>query len=240
LPTIRANDITIYYEVHGEGEPVLLIGGLGIDLTQLKGIVEGLSNKYQVVAFDNRGSGRSDKPDAPYSIEMMADDTAALIEGLDLHSTNVLGISLGGRIAISLTLKHPELVKRLILASTCARVNFKRGLTWSLSNLLNRIPAVRRIGTMYPQPYYAYVRQRDASKNHDVSGRLQEIKVPTLIIHGRKDRIVPLSLAEEMRAGIAGSKIIEVDGGHIFPLTKQSEFTDLVTDFLKAQSSEAH
>ena len=76
MPTVEASGITIYYEVHGTGEPFVLIAGLLIDLTALEGIVSQLSQRYRVIAFDNRGSGRSDKPDIPYLIEMMADDTA--------------------------------------------------------------------------------------------------------------------------------------------------------------------
>ena len=239
MPFVRANGIDICYELYGEGEHLLVIGGLAIDLTQLKGIVDELSGNYQVIAFDNRGVGRTDKPHEPYSIEMMAEDAAGLVNALGMKSVNVLGISMGGRIAISLTLQHPELVKSLILVSTSARTHkYGRGLEWSLSNFLLRIPAVRKIGTKYPQPYYAYVRQREASRNYDATNRLQEIRVPTLIIHGKKDRIAPFSLAEELRAHIEGSKLIAVEGGHLFAFTKQKDLIDLVTGFLQAQSSE--
>ena len=232
MPTVQANGIDIYYEIHGEGTPVLIIGGLATDLTQLDGIVGRLSRNYRVVTFDNRGSGRTDKPDIPYTIEMMSDDTAGLIEALQLPSVDVIGVSMGGRIAMSLTLGHPILVKKLILASTTARTNYKRGLTWSLNNLLIRIPAVRRMGTRYPQPYYAYVHQRDASNGYDVTSRLREIGVPTLIIHGRNDRVAPFALAEEMHNAIAGSQIVAVSGGHAFFFGRPDEFTQIVTSFL--------
>ena len=238
MPFVRANAIDIYYELRGEGEYLLIIGGLAIDLTQLQGISNGLSRNYQVIAFDNRGAGRTDKPHEPYSIEMMAEDAAGLLNALGMKSANILGISMGGRIAISIALQHPELVKSLILVSTSARTNYKRGLLWSLSNFLIRIPAVRKIGTKYPQPYYAYVRQREASRNHDATNRLQEIQVPTLIIHGKKDRITPFSSAEELQAHIEGSRLIAVEGGHMFAFTKQKDLIDLVTGFLQAQSSE--
>jgi 3-oxoadipate enol-lactonase len=237
LPFVRSHGIDIYYELHGEGERLLLIGGLANDLTQLKGMVDGLSRNFQVIAFDSRGVGRTDKPDEPYSIEIMAEDAAGLIQALGIQSVNVIGISMGGRIAISLTLDHPELVKSLVLASTSARMNYKRGLLWSLSNFLVRIPAVRKMGTKYPQPYYAYVRQREASMNYDTSRRLGEIHLPTLILHGKKDRIVPLSLAEEIQTNIAGSRLVTVDGGHMFPFRKQNEFIGLVTEFLRTRTA---
>jgi 3-oxoadipate enol-lactonase len=75
MPTTRINDISMYYEVHGAGEPLLLIAGLGADMTLLAGLIGWLAQRYQVVAFDNCVVGRTDKPDAPYTIELMAQDT---------------------------------------------------------------------------------------------------------------------------------------------------------------------
>jgi pimeloyl-ACP methyl ester carboxylesterase len=238
VPTLEANGITIYYEIHGEGDPLLIILGLANDLTEVEGIVHGLSQNHRVIAFDNRGAGRTDKPDMKYSIETMAEDTAGLLGGLSIRQLNVLGISMGGRIALSLALAHPELVRTLILASTSASGTYRRGLLWSLSNLLVRIPMVREIGTRYPQPYYAYVRQREASRDYDATGRLREIQAPTLILHGKKDRFAPYPLAEEIHAGIRGSRIVTFDGGHLFMFSKQKEFISSIEEFLEAQTAQ--
>src|SRR5580700_679417 len=100
MPTARVNGITMYYEQHGAGEPLLLINGLGADITLLAPIVAWFARSDRGVAFGNRGAGRSDKPDAPYTIELMAKDTAALMDVLSLGRVNVLGISMGGRIAL--------------------------------------------------------------------------------------------------------------------------------------------
>jgi len=235
LPIVQANGINIYYELHGKGDPLLLIDGLASDLTQTEGMVRTLSEKRQVIAFDNRGAGRTDKPDVPYSIEMMAEDTVRLLDALHISRADVLGISMGGRVAVSLALNHPEVAKSLILASTSPKMTYHRGILWSFSNLLVRIPMVRAVGSKYPQPYYAYVRQREASHGYDVAERLKEIRVPTLILHGKKDRIVPYKLAEEMHAGIAGSELIVFDGGHLFPFSKLKEFTSSVEGFLGRQ-----
>lgn len=239
MPTVQSNGISMYYETHGTGEPLLPIQGLATDLTQVEGITRELSLRCQVVAFDNRGAGRTDRPDQPYSIEMMAEDAAGLVAGLGLKMVNVLGMSMGGRIAIALTLNHPEMVKSLILVSTSARVNHPRGLAWAFGNFLVRIPAVRRIGTKFPQPYYAYVRQRDASQGYDATNRLGEIAAPTLILHGEKDKTVPYSLAEEMHQGIRGSRMISFDGGHLFMLRKQKENVESVLDFLTGQNPQS-
>ncbi|HLH62615.1 MAG TPA: alpha/beta hydrolase [Ktedonobacteraceae bacterium] len=118
MPTVRVNDIDMYYEIHGAGEPLVLIAGLNSDHAMYRGVLPQLAAKYRVIAFDNRGVGQTDKPDIPYSIEMMANDTAGLLQALDITRAHILGTSMGGRIAVALTLKHPDLVKSLILVST--------------------------------------------------------------------------------------------------------------------------
>jgi pimeloyl-ACP methyl ester carboxylesterase len=238
LPFLDTNGINVYYEVQGEGEPILVIGGLATDLTQLGGIVGTLAGGHQVIAFDNRGAGRTDKPDVPYSIEMMAEDASGVLKALEDSPTDVLGISLGGRVAIKLALMHPDQVKSLILVSTSARGAKRRGILWSLSNALVRIPFVRRIGTKYPQPYFAYVRQREASKGVDASGRLNEIAKPTLILHGLKDRIIPFRLAEETHAGIAGSRLVPFPGGHLFVFSSPHIIAADVEEFLVEQRAQ--
>lgn len=122
MPTIKANDINIYYELYGEGEPLVLIAGLGTDLTVYEPTINRLSKRFRVLAFDNRGVGRTDKPDIPYKIEIMADDTAELMNGVGINKAHVLGISMGGRIAMALALQHPSKVNSLVLAATSAKV----------------------------------------------------------------------------------------------------------------------
>lgn len=99
MPKVNVGDINMYYEVHGEGEPLLLITGLGRDLTIWILQTREFSKKYQLMVFDNRGVGRTDAPDVPYSIEMMADDTAGLLDVLGIERAHILGLSMGGFIA---------------------------------------------------------------------------------------------------------------------------------------------
>jgi 3-oxoadipate enol-lactonase len=136
MPTVLVNGIHLYYEVHGQGEPLVIIGGLSIDISEYPLMIKDLASDFQVIAFDNRGAGRTDKPDSPYSIEMMADDTEGLLTSLGISQAHVLGFSMGGRIAIDFTLKHPEQVKSLILVSTGARVPSSRGRTRRMKMLL--------------------------------------------------------------------------------------------------------
>jgi 3-oxoadipate enol-lactonase len=229
MPYIKVNDIHMYYEVYGDGEPLLLIVGLATDISEWEGIIRWLSQKYQVLAFDNRGAGRTDKPDTPYSIEMMADDTVGLMQALGIQQAHILGISMGGRIALALALQHPKSVKKLVLVSTSARSikNWRR----YFFGMLSSAPIFR---SKYPQPHYAFMRQRQASFVYNCTDELHELHIPTVIMHGKKDKIVPYTLAEEMHTGIKDSKMITFAGGHIFFFMKEHQkFLDAIAEFVK-------
>lgn len=231
MPIQRAGDIDMYYEFHGSGDPVVLIGGLGNDITESERLIQWLAHANRVLAFDNRGAGRTDKPDIPYSIEMMAADTAALMEALDISGATVLGISMGGKIAMELTLEHPELVARLILVSTSAAARPDNGPTrMEMLSFLARFVFRGK----YPQPAYAQGRQRRASHVYECLDRLDEIQVPTTIMHGRNDWIVPLRRAEELRHGIERSQLVTFRGGHLFFMRKERKwFLDSVDTALR-------
>jgi 3-oxoadipate enol-lactonase len=231
LPTLKVNDIDVYYELQGQGRPLVLIAGLGTDISPYRGMIRRLAQKHTVLAFDNRGVGRTDKPDIPYTIGMMANDTAGLMNALDIKWADVLGISMGGRIALELTLQHPEAVRALVLASTSARVRRKAGST-PLFKLVKLLRSGGRVLGRSPQPYYAFKRQLEASGSYDCTGRLGSITAPTLILHGKKDRLAPYELAEEMHAGIRGSKLVAFNGGHLFPVWEVDRFVSSISEFL--------
>lgn len=120
MPTTKVGDINIYYETQGNGEALALIMGLGGGIPWLFRQIPTFSKQYQVIALDNRGTGGSDAPDIPYSMEMMAGDLAVLLETLGIQAAHVFGISMGGMIAQHFALIYPEKVKALILgATTC-------------------------------------------------------------------------------------------------------------------------
>jgi len=221
----------MYYEIHGEGEPLVLILGLGTDISEWGGIINWLAERFQVLAFDNRGVGRSDKPDIAYTIEMMADDTAELMQALGIQQAHIVGISLGGRIAIGLSLRHAECVKKLVLVSTSARIvrNWRR----RFYGLLSGAPIFR---SKYPQPRYAFKRQMQASSVFNYTDKLHAFHVPTLIMHGKKDKTVPYYLAEEMHSGIEDSKMLTFEGGHIFFLMRERQrFLDAIADVVASR-----
>ena len=231
-PMARAsvNGIELYYEEHGSGRALLLVPGLGADTRLFGGIVGPLAATCHVIAFDPRGGGRSDKPPGPYTIEQMADDADGLLDVLGIEDAVVVGYSMGGRIALSLALDHPERVRRLVLAATSARTPPSRpfGRRWLALEVLSRLPTPGK-----GQPRWAWECQRRASASYDATARLGEIVVPTLVLHGRRDHMTALALAREMHAGIAGSSLVVVPGGHLSLVTRERwRFAEEVAAFV--------
>src|SRR5262249_19585046 len=110
MPKAQVNDINVYYEVHGEGEPLLLIHGLASRGDWFKLQIPALSERFRVIIFDNRGVGETDQPEGPYSIAQMADDSLGLLDALGVESAGVFGVSMGGMIAQELVLRRPQRV----------------------------------------------------------------------------------------------------------------------------------
>lgn len=263
MPTAKVGDINIYYESHGDGEPLLLIMGLGLDLTgwELFQIPE-FSKRYRVIAFDNRGVGRTDAPDVPYSIEMMADDTAGLLDALVIEKAHVLGVSMGGMIAQEFVLKHPQRAKGLILATTAAKVPawsnhvidtgrrmleegvsqetfIRQLLPWLFTDRFFESPEQVQmvVDTMLanpnPQPAYAYALQVAACKEHDTRERIGQVKAPTLVLVGKEDILLPVKLSEELAAGIPNAQLVILEGGgHGFSFEIPDRFNQGVLEFL--------
>jgi pimeloyl-ACP methyl ester carboxylesterase len=118
MPKLNANGIDIFYEVSGSGAPLVLISGLGYDSWMWHRMVPGLAAQAQVITFDSRGVGQTDKPAGPYSADMLAADTAGLLEGLRIEKATILGHSMGGFVAQALALSRPDLINKLILSAT--------------------------------------------------------------------------------------------------------------------------
>lgn len=262
MPTAKVGDINMYYEVHGEGEPLLLITGLGGDLTGWIFQIIEFSKKYRVIVFDNRGAGRTDAPDVPYSIEMMADDTAGLLDVLGIERAHILGLSMGGFIAQELALKYPQRVQSLILATTAAsphssnkhvldtwarmalegvsvETRLREQLLWIFTDKFFENPELVQmaINTMLanpqPQPTYAFARQVTACVEHDTRDRLGEITAPTLVLVGKEDILLPVKLSEELAVGIPNAELVVLEGGgHGFLAEIADKFNQAVLDYL--------
>lgn len=236
MPSVRVGDVDVYYEIHGEGPPLVFVGGLGVDMTVFAPFTGRLARSFRVLTFDNRGAGRTDKPDIPYSIPMMAEDTVGLMDALGLPRAHLVGVSMGGRIALEIAAAHPARIDRMVLIATAAtgtgrlRMSLPaRGL--GLAKRLHLLPGAspeRR------QPHYAHQRQLAASTSYDGTDRLPEIQAPTLILHGRRDRSMKPAAALATRVGIRDSEIEFFRGGHMFfMLTQRDAVADRVEDFLQ-------
>jgi proline-specific peptidase len=114
----EVNGIKICYEVNGKGEPLILVHGFGAKKEVWIAQFEPLAEHFKVIRFDNRGAGKSDRPNEPYTMDMFADDTAALMDYLDIEKAHILGWSLGGMIVQQFAVKYPERIKRIVLINT--------------------------------------------------------------------------------------------------------------------------
>ena len=240
--TVQANGEQLYYEVHGDGPPLVLVMGIGYDsslwtLAQ----VPALSTQFQVVLVDNRDAGRSSKANHPYRIADMADDLAGLLDALGIARSHLLGLSMGGMIALEFALRHPDRLDRLALTGTGAAparaaVDPIRIWSWVKTNdatgevfggqqfvslfstsFLRDHQAVRDTAALlasnpHPMSPEAYQRQADAYGQFDALDRLGAVSAPTLVIVGEQDLLTPPWIAKEVAAAIPGARFEVIRG----------------------------
>jgi 3-oxoadipate enol-lactonase len=260
---VESNGQKVYYEIHGEGEPLLLIMGLGGDATGWMLQITAFSKYFKVVAFDNRDVGRSSLAKGSYSIADMAEDTAGLMDALGIKQAHMLGGSMGGAIAQELVLCHPDKVSKLILACTMGhfarfRINMlepaifikkhdptnKVFLTEMLfqcmtHDFLKNSEAVDRMLNVmqnppFPQSTEAFVRQANAVSTFDALDRLGTVKAPTLVLAGDQDILTPPWAARELAEAIPGAKLqILEGGGHGFFWEIPEKANQAIIEFLK-------
>ena len=268
MPKIRANGIDLYYEAQGQGEPLLLIAGLGATGELWDNQVPLLAREFQVITFDNRGAGRSDKPPEPYSIALFADDTAGLMGALGIDSAFVYGESMGGLIAQEFGVRHAQRVRALVLgcttfggpdsvpltpeaASTLSSLepDTDAGLERALDVFFspqflerNRDEAVRRMKSYLSlrPPADAYARQLAACLTFDFGDRLPQIRVPTLVINGEDDRLIPSENSRIMAERIPGAELVLFPkAGHLYFDELPEESARTVIEFLRRRGSAA-
>ena len=267
MPIIKSNNINIAYDINGTGHPLVFITGVGYGKWFWHKVIPGLAEKLQVITFDNRGAGDSDKPDGPYTVPMMAADTAGLLDALSIKNAYVIGHSLGGYIAQELMVTRPDLIGKLILAST----NFggtkvipitpeamkvltdrsgdpvelvKRGISIACApGFAERQPQVVQELLQYrftnPVPPAQYAAQVAAGAgtmaytDEIVEVRMKAIKIPTLILFGEFDNVVPPGNADLMAQKIANAKIkIIPSTGHMFPMEDPKATIKAIEEFL--------
>lgn len=276
MPTAPSNGIDVYYEEHGSGEPLLLIMGLAGDSLAWLFQRDAFAAHYRTVVFDNRGVGRTSKPDGPYSIAQMADDAAGLMEALDIGRAHVVGVSMGGMIAQELALRHPQRVRSLVLGCTYARpdagvsATFEESLahfggtrgadgaievdlstvdpmafiqrllplTFTPQFMMNELPKMIQVFAGALQHGFdlrAILAQVAATQSHDTLERLAEIGVPTLVLTGDSDLLIPPANSDAIAARIPGARLERIAGGsHGFNFEKPEQFNAAVLGFLRS------
>jgi len=217
---ITAAGAEFWVERQGDDGPdVLLIAGLGDPAEAWEAQLDGLSDRYRVTAYDNRGAGRTPLGDAPITPASMADDAAALLQELDIEAAHVMGFSMGSAIAQELALRDPDRVSSLVLVSTYPRADalfraqlsfwrwlaevapgerefFEAFFTWVYSPRAHEDGTVAQIveeAMAFPhqQSLEAFRAQIDVCAEHDAVGRLSQIDVPALVIAGEYDNLLP-------------------------------------------------
>jgi len=231
---VRAGSFDLWVERRGEGPDVLLLCGLGDPAEAWQPQLDGLSDRYRLTTFDNRGVGRTPLSGGPLSPAAMADDAASLLQALGIESAHVAGFSMGSAIAQELALRHAGIVRSLVLVSTYARADalfraqlelwrwlaevapseralFEAIFTWVYTPRAHADGSVDQIveeALAFPdqQPLDAFQAHVDACLAHDTTDRLAEISVPTLVVAGELDILLPPRLGEAVAAAIPGAR----------------------------------
>jgi pimeloyl-ACP methyl ester carboxylesterase len=263
MPKIKTSSgITMYYEQHGQGTDLLLISGLSASCTAWRSVLEPLSRKYRVTVFDNRGAGQTETPPGLYTVEMMAHDTVSLMDALGIEQSNIIGHSMGGMILQELCLSYPEKVSKAIMnASTSAIPLYSMNHIMSVVKLwesgapleiiieivfpwlyaddfLADAGKVDEAVTMlvnnpYPQSLDGFKAQVEACRTQQLQHRISAIQIPSLIIAGQEDILIPLRCSEYLHNNIPNSKLEIISNcGHLIQVEQPEAFCKSVTTFL--------
>lgn len=241
MPRVKVGDINMYYEVHGKGEPLVFINGCHMCAALLYRHIPVFAREYRVITFDNRGTGKSDAPDIPYSLEMMAKDLAGLLDVIGIEKAHFAGYSMGARIAEEVALSYPERVNSIILACPVTwstqvpwksvPVSMEEKIRWEampleemvrafLDSLVtdefiqkNRKLAEKMIEIIIEGygPPHSQKWHSHASASYDNYARLPQIKAPTLIMAGGVDRTVPLDNIRILTARIPVAELVVLE-----------------------------
>jgi 3-oxoadipate enol-lactonase len=263
MPIAHVNGINLNYQLEGEGdETIVLVNGLADDLeTWVLQMEDLLGAGYRVLRFDNRGVGHSSAPAGPYTTELFAKDTKALVDELGLRDFHLVGVSMGGMIAQEYALAFGGDLRSLTLACTYAAPGpFCTRMFAMWADLAPKlgVPFVMRDVTLWaftvpffeereeelkefetamadlPQSLDAYLAQLSSIRTHDCTDRLEEISTPTLVLAGEEDILIPVRLSRRLHEGIAGSQWRTTKGGHACVWEHPSEFNSALLEFVNA------
>lgn len=262
MPHLKINNISMYYEVHGKGEPIVFIGGFSSDLSIWRFIVAHFEKDFQVILFDNRGAGQTDAPAGAYSIKEMTDDVVCLCSKLGIDRAHFVAHSMGGFILQTLAFHYPSLVKSAIISNSTFAIhtNFhnylaaqlellkagaplksiiKASCCWVFSYKFLSKPGVLdeliqlTLDTPYPFTIQGYEGQYAALVHFDSRNWVNQIKVPTLVLASDQDLVFRELLVKYLAEQIQGSDYYCFsDCSHIPQIEYPEKFYTIVRDFI--------
>jgi len=256
MPTINVRDISIYYEVSGEGEPVLLLHGLGSSIRDWEWQVPLFAQQYRVITCDIRGHGRSSKPPGPYSISQFTADVVELLHQLQVDPAHILGLSMGGMIAFQLAVDHPQLVKSMVIVNSGPELvprTWKEHLGIWQRLLISRLMGPQKMGQvisqrLFPEPQQtemartmatrwaendkaAYLAATKALIGWSVAKQLPQINCPTLVITADQD-YTPVSAKEAYVKQMPQARLRVIQNSrHATPIDQAELFNTAVLQF---------
>lgn len=263
MPKIKINDIEMYYEVHGQGQPLVLIAGFSADHTVWQSVINEFAKQYQIIVFDNRGAGQTDVPEGPYSIDQLAGDVAALCQALHIEKAHFVGNSMGGYILQTLAYRYSHLIKSAVIcnstfvAHTCFRyfmtaqlelrqanapmaALIKASCCWGFSYQFLSQPGMLESlidwGLNNPHPFSieGHKAQRAAIDQFDSRNWVLKIKVPTLVIGADQDLIFSELLIKALANQIPNAQYYCFKQcGHMPHVKYPQEFVDVIKNFIK-------
>lgn len=249
---IKINGVTLYYESHGKGEPVVFSHAWLEDCSIWDSQVRHFAKNYSVILYDHRGHGRSDNDlEGDYSVNALSNDLHSLIQKLRLKKATIVGFSLGGIAAMMFALEHPEKLSKLVLVGTTAKFPLYPSFILNVLRYVLPYKMVTRsickqrfykpskkivedslLRAMTVDSYVAYESLKEYTKS-DFRDRVRKIKAPTLIIVGEKDKI-NLDASKYLNREIKGSELrIVSDSGHTVMVEKSEEFNQILEAFIR-------
>src|SRR5947207_4103532 len=264
MPKVPVNGLKLYYEIDGDGEPVVLIPGFAAGRWIWFRQTADLSRDFRVISFDPRGVSASDKTEGPQTISLLADDIAHLLQEIDVTHAHVVGASFGGFVAQEFDLKYPSMTRKLVLCCTSfggpnhvvpapetlqalastkglnseerMRTNLLLAFTPEyLRTQAAEVDHIVRLRAMNEVPEHIYLSQLRAAMSFNVESRLEGISSPTLVLSGDADVIVPVQNSRNLAARIPDAKLHIVEGGsHTFFIEQAEKFNCVIREFLLA------
>lgn len=262
MSKIKLNDISMYYEIHGQGEPIVFIAGFSVDHVIWSQIIDHFKENYQLILFDNRGSGQTDVPDRPYTIDEMANDVVLLCAKLGINRAHFIGNSMGGFILQTLAFRNPELVKSAILSNTTTNIHtcfhiyiaaqlellkagasletlLKASCSWAFSYKFlteqDMLKSLIQQGLDNPYPFTVkgYEGQYAALDKFESTAWVKSITVPTLVIGSAQDLIFSAASVKQLAEDIPNAGYYcFTECGHLPMIEYPEKFSEVVQKFI--------